>query len=73
MQDKAILAAAPENFPVTNEGSLEARSLIEKVLALNVSEELREELEEYKTDIEDGELRKMDLRYLKNLHSRLTK
>ena len=49
-------------------------SLIEKLLARDViSSELREELEEYKTDISGGEFQSSDHRYVHSLYARLTK
>ncbi len=49
-------------------------SLIEKLLARgNISGELRAELEEYKTDISDGEFETSDHRYVHALYARLTK
>ena len=48
--------------------------LIEKLLARDgISSELREELEEYKTDISDGEFQSSDHRYVHSLYARLTK
>lgn len=52
----------------------EALRIIEKLLAgANVSDGLREELEGYKSDIEEGEFTAGDLRYLKALSARLGK
>ena len=49
-------------------------SLIEKLLARDgISSELREELEEYKTDISGGEFQSSDHRYVHSLYARLTK
>ena len=49
-------------------------SLIEKLLVRrDLSVELREELEEYKTDISDGEFETSDHRYVQALYARLTK
>ena len=49
-------------------------SLIEKLLArAGISSELREELEEYKTDISGGEFQSSDHRYVHSLYARLTK
>ena len=49
-------------------------SLIEKLLVRrDLSVELREELEEYKTDISDGEFETSDHRYVQALYTRLTK
>ncbi|MEE2661842.1 MAG: hypothetical protein VYB39_02335 [Pseudomonadota bacterium] len=52
----------------------ETLSLIEKLLVRrDLSVELREELEEYKTDISDGEFETSDHRYVQALYARLTK
>ena len=49
-------------------------SLIEKLLARDgISSELREELDEYKTDISGGEFQSSDHRYIHSLYARLTK
>ena len=49
-------------------------SLIEKLLARDgISSELREELEEYKTDISGGEFQSSDHRYVHSLYARLAK
>ena len=49
-------------------------SLIEELLARDgISSELREELEEYKVDISDGEFQPIDHRYVHSLYARLTK
>ena len=51
----------------------EALSLIDKISALEISKGTKEELKEYKQDIDDGEFAQMDLRYLRALHNRLAK
>ncbi len=50
----------------------EALTLIDKLLEKGVSADTKEELEDYKTDIADGEFFSNDLRYLKALYKRLT-
>jgi len=40
---------------------------------LDISKGTKEELMEYKQDIDDGEFAQMDLRYLRALHNRLAK
>ena len=48
--------------------------LIEKLLARpGISDEFREELEDYKTDIADGEFEESDHRYVRALYARLSK
>lgn len=58
---------------LTDEEKAEATSLIEKLLEKGVSASTKEELEEYKIDLADGDFVAMDLRYLRALHQRLTK
>ncbi len=57
-----------------NADNAEALALIEKLLARpDTSEDLREELEGYKTDIAEGEFTAADHRYLRALVARLGK
>lgn len=56
---------------LTDEEKAEALSLITKLLDKGVSADTKEELEEYKQDIDEGEFAAMDLRYLRALHKRL--
>ena len=58
---------------LTDEEKSEALSLIDKIFALEISKGTKEELKEYKQDIDDGEFAQMDLRYLRALHNRLAK
>lgn len=57
---------------LTGEEKAEALSLITRLLDKGVSADTKEELEEYKQDIDEGEFAAMDLRYLRALHQRLT-
>ncbi|WP_299391177.1 hypothetical protein [Pelagibius sp.] len=69
--DEADEPLSPEAQQAQN---AEALRIIEKLLAgANVSDGLREELEGYKSDIEEGEFTTGDLRYLKALSARLGK
>ena len=56
---------------LTGEEKAEALSLITRLLDKGVSADTKEELEEYKQDIDEGEFAAMDLRYLRSLHKRL--
>jgi hypothetical protein len=48
-------------------------ALIDEMLAkAGISEDLREELESYKTDIAEGEFEEADRRYLRAVHKRLS-
>ncbi len=49
-------------------------ALLDELLAkTGISEDLREELENYKTDIAKGELEEADRRYIRAVHGRLSK
>ena len=49
-------------------------ALIDELLAKpGISDDLREELEDYKTDIAEGEFEEADRRYLRAVHQRLSK
>ena len=56
---------------LSDEEKAEALSLITRLLDKGVSADTKEELEEYKQDIDEGEFAAMDLRYLRALHKRL--
>ena len=56
---------------LTDEEKAEALSLITRLLDKGVSADTKEELEEYKQDIDEGEFAAMDLRYLRSLSKRL--
>jgi len=58
---------------LTDEEKSEALSLIDKISALEISKGTKEELTEYKQDIDDGDFAQMDLRYLRALHGRLAR
>ncbi len=60
-----------EERALTDEEKAEALSLITRLLDKGVSADTKEELEEYKQDIDEGEFAAMDLRYLRALHKRL--
>ena len=66
---------AAEAPPVAKQGkNADSLALIEKLLAMpNRSEALREELEEYKADIANGEFEARDHEYVRALYKRLTK
>ncbi len=61
--------------PAAKQGkNADSLALIEKLLAMpNRSEALREELEEYKADIANGEFEARDHEYVRALYKRLTK
>ena len=62
-----------DNFePLSDEERREAESLISSIRNMKVSESTIHELDEYKSDIKDGEFEKMDLRYLRALKARLS-
>ena len=65
----------PRETPVERDrANADSLALIEKLLAKSdISDDLREELEGYKTDIEEGEFTAGDRRYLRALSQRLSK
>lgn len=72
-EEYADSEAEPQDEPqVPFEAKDEALALIAKLLAKKgISEALREELEDYKTDIGEGEFGQGDLNYLQAVSSRL--
>ncbi|MEQ8195228.1 MAG: hypothetical protein RIB59_12150 [Rhodospirillales bacterium] len=69
-EDDAI-EAVPAEDAGDNE---EARKIIEKMLSkFQLSAQMREELEDYKRDIAEGEFDARDRQYVKALHARLSK
>ena len=60
-------------MPLGEDDTKEALALINQILELGVSKDLKEELEEYKLDIEEKEFYDSDLLYLRALHKRLAK
>lgn len=58
---------------LSNEEKQEALGLIEKLLTREISAVTKNELEEYKADIEEDEFGQMDLRYLRAMNQRLGK
>ena len=67
------LEAEAGDIILSQEEVSEALALISQIAELGVSKETKEELEEYKIDINDGDFEQMDLRYLRALHKRLAK
>ena len=66
------VSSANASEPPPDDG--ESLKLIEGLLAKSdLSEDLREELEMYRDDINDGEFSNMDRKYVRALHERLTK
>ena len=59
--------------PLSEEEKKEATSLIDKILDRKVGAATREEMQEYKTDIAEGEFEQMDLKYLRAMNDRLSK
>ncbi|MBT3989498.1 MAG: hypothetical protein HON14_15605 [Rhodospirillaceae bacterium] len=58
--------------PLSDEEKQEATGLISAIGEMEISEATKQELEEYKDDLEQGEFEQMDLRYLRALKSRLS-
>ena len=62
-----------DNFePLNDEERQEAESLINAIKGMKVSEATKQELDEYKDDLSEGEFEQMDLRYLRALKARLS-
>ncbi len=64
----------PEPPAETAKKDADSLVLIDELRAkTDISEDLREELENYKTDIAEGEFEEADRRYVRALHERLSK
>ena len=72
-QGDDIVFDEDDDRDLTDEEKSEALALIDKISTLEISAGTKEELTEYKQDIEDGDFAQMDLRYLRALHGRLAK
>jgi hypothetical protein len=67
-------AETPEPPAETAKTAADSLALIDKLLAKSgISEDLREELKGYKTDIAEGEFQEADRRYLRAISARLSK
>ncbi len=67
-------AETPEPPAKTAKTAADSLALIDQLLAKpGISEDLREELKSYKTDIAGGEFEEADRRYLRAVHARLSK
>ena len=65
---------APEPSAETAIEDVDSLALIDELLAKSgISEAMREELENYKSDIAEGEFDEADRRYLRAVHERLSK
>lgn len=70
--DEAVLVAPDaDHRPIDEAERAEAHALIAAIGAMKISETTREELAQYKQDLADSALEKMDLRYLRALNKRL--
>jgi hypothetical protein len=65
--------AEGEDKPVSDAEKAEARELIAKIEALEISPDTKADMADYKKDLEAGEFLAMDLRYLRAFHTRLSK
>ena len=62
-----------DNFePLNDEERQEAESLINAIKGMKVSEATKQEINEYRDDLREGEFEQMDLRYLRALKARLS-
>jgi hypothetical protein len=72
--DEQVLSAPDADLGTVNDAEKkDALSLIETIGAMKVSAQTKAELADYKSDIAAGEFQKMDLRYLRALHKRLSR
>ncbi|MAF48927.1 MAG: hypothetical protein QGH73_14470 [Rhodospirillales bacterium] len=62
-----------DDEPLSDELKKEAEGLITAIGALDISAATREDLDEYKKDLTDGDFEQMDLDYLRALRGRLSK
>ncbi len=73
-EDQDLAAEAAEEGEEAAESNADSLAQIERLLAKSdISDELREELEGYKTDIAEGTFAPSDRRYLRALSKRLSK
>ncbi len=64
----------PGSSAETAKEDADSLALIDELLAkTGISEDFREELENYKTDIAEGEFEEADRRYVRAVHERLSK
>nr|HIL75040.1 hypothetical protein [Rhodospirillales bacterium] len=62
-----------DNFePLNDEERQEAENLINAIKGMKVSEATKQEIDEYRDDLREGEFEQMDLRYLRALKARLS-
>lgn len=74
VEDYDVEDDAPEPSPEFSADESETSALIDKLLAREGnSEEFREELEEYKIDLANGDFEASDHRYVQALYARLSK
>ena len=72
--DEEALEEVEETPADRSEKNAESLALIGKLLAKkDISEDLRTELEDYKTDIAEGEFTEADRKYLRAVYQRLSK
>jgi hypothetical protein len=70
--DDTVLVAPNADHGVLSEADkIEARSLIDAIGAMKISDTTRDELADYAADLLDNRMEQMDLRYLRALKKRL--
>lgn len=72
-ETEASAPAGDEAKPVSAEEKAEALDLIAKIGNMEISEDTKADLADYKSDLESGDFLAMDLRYLRAFHKRLGK
>jgi len=58
--------------PLNDEERQEAENLINAIKGMKVSKATKQEIDEYRDDLREGEFEQMDLRYLRALKARLS-
>lgn len=71
--EEAEAPVGDEAKPVSDAEKAEARELIAKIEGMEVSEDTKADLADYKSDLDSGDFLAMDLRYLRAFHKRLGK
>lgn len=61
-----------KSAPLSDEEKQEATSLIEAIGGMEISDQTKQDLEEYADDLKEGDFEQMDLRYLRALKTRLS-
>lgn len=72
-EGEELAAPDADHGTLSDADKAEARSLIETIGKMTISEQTKADLADYQRDLDAGELEQMDLRYLRGLMRRLKK